>query len=354
MDGMTLGGQRFKYTNNDNNHQSRMKDNGDKDNHRRPKQVILALHGWLDNCRSFYYLAPHLVDRLQGTAEVVALDLPGHGWSSHKSPDGPPMVLSEALYYVKEAIDKLGWNKSISSDASAAAIATGDVDTDRGDAHADEDETKLTLLGHSMGGGISMAYAGVFPDQVDKLIMLDVYGPLPGQADKTCGVIKSHIEARQHGIRPHRVYPSIERAIQARRLTASKAPGKQSLSLEAATEMVGRATEPVQIVGDDGVAGDIGVQFRHDTRLVWPSIQYLMPEQVDSLTRSVECPTCIIAGDHGWPFKQDRIETALQLLEPEHHVLKGSHHLHADPKSRDAVVDIVYNFLTEEKRNYVV
>ena len=105
-----------------------------------------------------------------------------------------------------------------------------------------------------------------------------------------------------------------------------------------------------------GGDNDGQVQFRHDTRLVWPSIQYLMPEQVDELTKSVECPTCIIAGDSGWPFKQERVDKALSLLDPvlEHHVLEGSHHLHADPGPRDAVLDIVHDFLVEEKRNYVV
>jgi len=35
---------------------------------------ILALHGWLDNAASFARLAPLLMD-----ADVVAIDLPGHG-----------------------------------------------------------------------------------------------------------------------------------------------------------------------------------------------------------------------------------------------------------------------------------
>mmetsp|Transcript_40118 Transcript_40118/g.96877 ORF Transcript_40118/g.96877 Transcript_40118/m.96877 type:complete len:522 (-) Transcript_40118:1277-2842(-) len=354
MDGMTIAGQRYRYKNINSTNRETMK--------QQPKQTILALHGWLDNCRSFYYLAPHLVDRLEGKAEIVAIDLPGHGRSSHKSLDGPPMVLSEALFYVKETIDKLGWNNSPSSKSSSTSKTTnadnadsnGDVDGDR----EVSSSAKLTLLGHSMGGGIAMAYSAVYPDQVDNLVMIDVYGPLPGQVDKTCSLMKAHIESRQHGPKPHRAYPSIEKAIQARRITASKAPGKQSLSLEAATEMVRRATEPIQASSSGDENSDINsgrqVKFRHDTRLVWPSLQYLMPEQVDELTKSVECPTCIIAGDSGWPFKQERVDKTLSELEPEHHVLEGSHHLHADPGPRDDVLDIVHDFLVEEKRNYVV
>ena len=42
---------------------------------------ILALHGWLDNAASFVRLAPLLAD-----ADVVAIDLPGHGYSDHSPP----------------------------------------------------------------------------------------------------------------------------------------------------------------------------------------------------------------------------------------------------------------------------
>jgi pimeloyl-ACP methyl ester carboxylesterase len=129
-----------------------------------PKHKILALHGWLDNCRSFHLLAPSLVTKFQGSVELVALDLPGHGRSSHKSLDGPPTVLTEGVYYIAEALDKLGWTKHKSE---------GDKTED--DVKDDDDGHRVSLIGHSMGGGLSLAYAGVFPENVDKLVLLDIY-----------------------------------------------------------------------------------------------------------------------------------------------------------------------------------
>jgi len=38
--------------------------------------------------------------------------------------------------------------------------------------------SKVTLLGHSLGGAISLMYAGAFPDGVDKLISIDIAGPV--------------------------------------------------------------------------------------------------------------------------------------------------------------------------------
>ena len=43
---------------------------------------IIALHGWLDNAASFDHLIP-----LMNNVHVIALDMMGHGKSSHRSAD---------------------------------------------------------------------------------------------------------------------------------------------------------------------------------------------------------------------------------------------------------------------------
>jgi pimeloyl-ACP methyl ester carboxylesterase len=329
-DGMTLAGQRWTCRGDDDD--DRLKTRG--------KNKILALHGWMDNSASFHYLAPHLVHKLGGKAELVALDLPGHGMSSHKSLDGPPTLLSEGVYYVAEALDQLGWTTDDDT-PNTTTVPQSTYGVGRGG---------VTIIGHSMGGGLGMVYAAAYPENVDKLVLLDIYSPLPGESDKSISLIRSHIEARKKGARPNRVYQSLDDAIQTRQLTAAKAPGKQWLSIEAATEMVNRATTPVQ---DEHGKG--GWSFRHDTRLLWPSLQYLMPEQIDSIMKSVECPTCILAAEHGWPFKKERVDKALEILQPNvHKILPGSHHLHADPDTAKAVLDEVYHFVAEKNMKYVL
>ena len=160
-DGMVLAGQRWTYNDNSTTTNPQQQ---------QPKHKILALHGWLDNCRSFHLLAPSLVTKLQGSAEIIALDLPGHGWSSHKSLDGPPTVLTEGVYYIAEALDKLGWTRNDNGNDEDEGVKT------------EKDNHKVSLIGHSMGGGLSLAYAGVFPENVDKLVMLDIYVSTQKQA----------------------------------------------------------------------------------------------------------------------------------------------------------------------------
>jgi len=312
---------------------------------------ILALHGWLDNCRSFHYLAPKLLEKFHQNhpdkskdkteteaVEIVAIDFQGHGLSDHKPLGGPTLVMSEGAYYIAEIIDVLGWG------------AAGDDGGDDG---------KVALIGHSMGGSMAITYAGVFPEQISRVVMIDMYGPEPGNPKDARKHIRSHVTQRRLASmggpngRPHVLYPSLERAIERRQKGArmmvrgsTRSSGdddddnNQYLSVEAATELVTRSMAPVN--DDDGIQG---FKFHHDTRMLWPTLQYMTKEQIRSIMEAVECPVCILDAKDGYPFAQDRIDRTIQTLEPQiYKVLPGSHHLHADPDTADAVVDTVHEF----------
>jgi pimeloyl-ACP methyl ester carboxylesterase len=114
---------------------------------------ILCLHGWMDNCRSFYKLAPAIIKHYEEnnkSCNVMAMDFPGHGWSSHKGIDAPPSVLAESIFYVNDFIHHLQW-----------------------DGESNTDTEPFTLIGHSMGAGIACMYAAAFPEQIKKLILID-------------------------------------------------------------------------------------------------------------------------------------------------------------------------------------
>jgi pimeloyl-ACP methyl ester carboxylesterase len=277
-----------------------------------PKNTIICLHGWLDNCRSFYHLAPALA--ASGTHQVVALDLPGHGWSSHKSKDAPPMVQAEMIYYVSEAI------------------------------HGLDQVENITLIGHSLGAGIASLYTAAFPEQIQQLILLDGAGFLAREAKDTALHVRNHITRRrmkQQESKPPRIYPSLELAIKTRVQSATRMPGRQSISYEAAEELVQRATRPCED----------GFQFRHDPRFTWPSIQYMTWEQNEGVFESVG-PTdcCLLLADDGWPFDPYQMERTKNLLDPVvFHSLPGSHFFHADPLTADAVTDAVLEFLSRDK-----
>jgi len=351
---------------------------------------ILCLHGWLDNSASFHLLAPALSKRLNSSyqsssssskpTEIVALDLPGHGLSSHKSKDGPPQILAEYCYYVSEFLDGLGWSNG------------GDKTSDEADG-----DDKIILLSHSMGAGISTTMAAAFPNLVDSIILLEGAGPLARRSEDTAKHIRNAVERRKRGNiaiygehgeggvgdsvadigagaaapsgtgsgggkarKGVRVYPNLDAAVDVRVNTARLTPGNQYLSREAARAMVERATvsyvttpaaqaalSAARAAGEN-VQGftDESVVFRHDPRLQWPSLQYFTREQVDAIYADVKCPVCLISAQDGWPFGERERKSVQELLRPAYFTtLPGSHHFHADPDSFGAVFDEVVAFI---------
>jgi pimeloyl-ACP methyl ester carboxylesterase len=107
---------------------------------------LFFLHGWMDSSPTFQFL----VDALQGAWQVIAPDWRGYGasqWLSH------PYWFPD--YY-----------------ADLHAIL----------AHYSDEP--VCLVGHSMGGNIASIYAGLRPERVSRLVMMDFLGlPVPTDAD---------------------------------------------------------------------------------------------------------------------------------------------------------------------------
>jgi pimeloyl-ACP methyl ester carboxylesterase len=80
------------------------------------------------------------LDHLRATRRAVAVNLRGHG-DSEPPADGDYDIVAMA------------------ADVAAAVTALG--------------LERFALVGHSMGGGVALAYAGLHPDRVERLLLLD-------------------------------------------------------------------------------------------------------------------------------------------------------------------------------------
>ena len=69
---------------------------------------VLAVHGRLDNAASFSFVGPQFA---AAGYELVAIDLPGHGFSAWK-PDGLYTLVSQSCSIVC-ALDDLGWSRCV-------------------------------------------------------------------------------------------------------------------------------------------------------------------------------------------------------------------------------------------------
>lgn len=106
---------------------------------------LVFLHGFTDSCRSF----SRVFEVLPKDAHAIAVSLRGHGGSDR--PEGPYDIATMARD-VAELLDLLG-------------------------------QQKIILVGHCMGGFITQRFALDFPQRLDRLILIDSFPTMIGNAD---------------------------------------------------------------------------------------------------------------------------------------------------------------------------
>ena len=291
------------------------------------KSTIVATHGWMDNVSSFTYLGDYLSSH---GYNFIALDLVGHGKSSHLHPS-TPYLAHTYIQCVKATIDGIKKDQSMES---------GD---------------EIVLLGHSMGAGISLMLAGAFPEITKRLVLLDGFGPFTSTDEKSCNVLRRAIDVTlSDEPKDNRVFPHLKRAIDARIKKVLTYPGNQFISREAARLLVirGVGVDENPLVLHDSDKNDeliTNITFKHDPRITSPSHAYYNNNQVLSFVDNISAKTLLIRAETGWPYiKEDAIsrKNCLEnkgLLTLE--TLAGSHHFHLDPDTRSAVANRVLAFL---------
>ncbi|HLN79312.1 MAG TPA: alpha/beta fold hydrolase [Nocardioidaceae bacterium] len=100
--------------------------------------VVLFIHGILGSHRNW----AHLIDRLDETHRVIVPDLFGHGHSAKPMGD---YSLGGHAGTLRDLLDRLGIDR-------------------------------VTLVGHSFGGGIAMEFYYLFPERVDRLVLVSSGG----------------------------------------------------------------------------------------------------------------------------------------------------------------------------------
>ena len=172
-----------------------------------------------------------------------------------------------------------------------------------------------------MGAGVSLLFAGAFPEKVNKLVLVEGFGPVTADASKCANNLRRSLEAEKKyrlkasaapGGDTSKIYPTLADAVEARIKSLASYPGTQTLSQEAALDLVARYFEfsmescysltplafssrgtyrvdagtgaPLSLSEEeadrDCVLGDGAVRFRHDPRMVLQTRVYLTNEQV--------------------------------------------------------------------------
>lgn len=252
------------------------------------KRKVLGLHGWLDNAATFDRLAP----LLKGI-DLISLDFAGHGFSDHRS-DGIRYHYVDYISDVISVADQLGWDT-------------------------------FSMLGHSLGAGVACMTAGVIPDRITQLILIEGMGPMTRDPiNSALYFAKSVHQMKMLEKKQLPIYPNLDAMIQARAVAGD-------MAMESVKILVQR--------GSKEYSG--GVTWRSDPRLKISSPLYLTEEQVFSILDKIQASALLIIGDSGYLANRDYLSmntSHFRKLQVE--TLIGGHHLHLDdPESVARVVD---------------
>uniref|UniRef100_A0A3Q1EHB1 Serine hydrolase like n=1 Tax=Acanthochromis polyacanthus TaxID=80966 RepID=A0A3Q1EHB1_9TELE len=258
---------------------------------------VLCLHGWADNCGSFNTLIPLLPKECR----FVAVDLPGHGRSSHRPPGILP-IFASYLMDVRRVIDALQWSR-------------------------------FSIIGHSMGDAL-------YPDMVDALVLLDSYGFFPTDVKEIPGLMRQGLDEliqfeKKKEEKKERVY-TYEKAVE--RLLA----GNQSLSEQSAKILLERGL--VEVEG--------GFVFSRDFRINLKNVARTTMEQCWEIQPRMQASVLVILAENGLektfaePKRKQFTSALLQAYRDRNHTVvtvPGDHHVHLNKP--EVVAPFVSDFL---------
>jgi len=191
---------------------------------------VLCVHGWADNAASFSLLAPALAARLR--ADVVCLDLAGHGRSGHRAA-GEHYSQPSYAADVARALEALGWWRGAPAAPAAPAAAPEPA------------AAPFVLVGHSMGGGVAATLAAAFPERVAALVLLESLGLVARPPAEAVDAFRRAVLAQRSLAADYGGggggYASVEAAVDQRVANVARFPGQQTLSRGAAEALVRRA-----------------------------------------------------------------------------------------------------------------
>ncbi len=215
---------------------------------------LILLHGGQDHCRAWDWVAA----RLGPDWHVLAPDLRGHGDSQWADAGGYSMA--GFIYDLAQLIHQ-------------RRLAP------------------VTIIGHSLGGSIATRFAGVFPEQVSRLVSIEGLGRSPRQEQEQArNAIDRRLadwigdQRRLAGRLPRR-YASIEEACERMRDANKFLTQDQALHL---TRHGVRQNED----------GSYGWKFDNYIRVQPP--YDMTGDEIRALWSRIACPTLLIHGGRSW------------------------------------------------------
>lgn len=240
---------------------------------------------------------------------MLCIDLPGHGKSSHYPPGMQYFLFWDGIAIIRRIVKHFNWEK-------------------------------ITLLGHSLGGALSFMYAASFPDEVQRLITIDIVGPTVRGLERTAAATGSSID---RGLKYETLPPSkvpcykyeemIDIVVDAHAGSVDRV-GAEALMQRGMNEII---PEKGQREGDSKI-----YHFSRDLRLKVSLLGMFTLDQVLSYAKLITAEVLNIRGRPGMSFEDvssysivlEAVRTNASRVVYEE--VEGTHHLHLTTPERVA------------------
>lgn len=241
------------------------------------KEVVIALHGWLDNCHSFI----PMLENAALNATWYCIDFPGHGKSDWRSAD--------AHYYFIDYVDDI---YNLINQLGAKQVH---------------------LVGHSMGAMVAGLFASCFAEKVKSVTMIEGFGVMTTpSADVVKQLRQAIVKRYELRNKTAKHYASKEQVYKARAFSTDLPDDLIALLMDRNLEV---GTNGVSLTTDPKLKNHSG--FRFDE------------QQCIAIINEINVPCQLIIGKQGYPFVTDNLAKytnyfkGLTVSE-----IDGGHHCH--------------------------
>ncbi|KAI9353004.1 Alpha/Beta hydrolase protein [Zopfochytrium polystomum] len=245
---------------------------------------ILAVHGIGDNAASWDHFLSGVFEVAPDAFHVVAIDLPGHGFSDHWVREGVCFQITTEWF-------------------------------------------SFVILSHSLGAEISSLLAAAMPERVSHYIAFDGLGPYryPGSA---ADFLRAGLARHTRAVGPKRVFPTVAAA------TAARMNGMFPLSAPAAGALIRRSLAPAEpSTTTDPYSGGGGFVWSSDPlSLTRPRYDY-QPDCIKDVLAAIRAPTLSVWADGSSAAKRYAAHERVRLISADVTVvvMPGGHHVHLEP-----------------------
>jgi pimeloyl-ACP methyl ester carboxylesterase len=255
---------------------------GNHGDHAQALPPLLLVHGGLDHARNWDWVARSLRENFH----VYAMDLRGHG-NSAWAPG--------AMYSIAELVLDL---------ATLIDLLAGNVPGGR----------PVSLIGHSLGGILTLLYAGLYPDRVRKVIAIEGLGfPAVHRIHKPAPErMRNWIDAvRKLEHREPQCYPNLEAAV------ARMKEANPHLSDEVARHLTVHGT-------NWNADGSLSWKFDNYVRCLPPYGHDI--DDLRAIYAEIACPVLLVWGRESWLPDPDNEDRALVIRNRQVLKVEGAGH----------------------------